>query len=61
MKNGVLNVKVRKAILGYVLRRWNVDCSSDHSLRGLEYQLALREPKAIKYSIETMALAPGFT
>lgn len=61
MKNGVLSVKVRKAILGYVLRRWNVDCSSDHCLRGLEYQLALREPKAIKYSTETMALAPGFT
>ncbi len=60
MINGVLKVKVRKAIMGYVLRRWNVDCSHNHSLRGLEYQLALKDPKSIEYSIDTMALAPGY-
>ena len=60
MDKGILKLKIRKAILGYVLRRWNVDCSPTHSLKGLEYHLALREPSSIKYNIDTMALAPGF-
>jgi predicted DNA-binding transcriptional regulator YafY len=32
MSNGVLEVQVRAAVVGYVLRRWNVDCSVNHSL-----------------------------
>ncbi|MCY4356542.1 MAG: hypothetical protein OXD01_03370 [Gammaproteobacteria bacterium] len=32
MQDGVLKVNVRAA--GYVLRRWNVDCTEDHSLEG---------------------------
>tara|TARA_B110000211_G_scaffold235034_1_gene308775 strand:- start:15974 stop:16858 length:885 start_codon:yes stop_codon:yes gene_type:complete len=60
MKDGERAISLRKAILGYVLRRWNVDCSSDYSLRGMEYQLALKNADSIKVNIETMILAPGF-
>lgn len=31
MKDGVLKVKERAALVGYLLRQWNVDCSADHS------------------------------
>jgi len=34
MVDGVLNLQVRAATAGYMLRRWSVDCSPDHSLRG---------------------------
>jgi hypothetical protein len=44
MTDGVLRVRARAALAGYVLRRWNVDCSPDHGLRGPEYSLWLRDP-----------------
>lgn len=60
MKAGVLAVKLRAAVAGYVLRRWNVDCSPDHSLRGNEYHLALRNWEVLDGAVDTMVLAPGF-
>ncbi|MCW8885654.1 MAG: WYL domain-containing protein, partial [Motiliproteus sp.] len=60
MKNGVLKVNVRAALAGYVLRRWNVDCSPDHSLTGNEYHLALKNRDSLDGSVDTMTLAPGF-
>jgi hypothetical protein len=59
MPDGMLRVKVRAANAGYMLRRWNVDCSPDHSLRGLEYALWLRDPLAL-YGASNAALAPGY-
>ncbi len=59
MPNGVLHVKVRAANAGYMLRRWSVDCSPDHSLRGLEYALWLQDPLAL-YGASNAALAPGY-
>jgi hypothetical protein len=59
MPDGVLRVKVRAATAGYMLRRWNVDCSPDHSLRGLEYALWLKDPLAL-YGASNAALAPGY-
>lgn len=59
MPNGVLRLKVRAANAGYMLRRWNVDCSPDHSLRGLEYALWLRDPLAL-YGASNATLAPGY-
>ena len=41
MVNGSLSIQVRAAVAGYVLRRWNVDCSENHTLTGDEYHLWL--------------------
>ena len=56
--DGVLHVRVRAATAGYMLRRWTVDCSPDHSLGGLEYALWLRDPLALYGS--NVYLAPGY-
>lgn len=59
MENGVLNVNLRAAVAGYVLRRWNVDCSEDHSLKGPEYHLWLKNRQAL-YGVENLGIAPGY-
>jgi len=57
--SGVLRVRVRAANAGYMLRRWSVDCSPDHSLQGKEYALWLRDPLAL-YGAESAVVAPGY-
>ena len=59
MESGVLRVRARAAMVGYLLRRWNVDCTEDHSLRGGEYHLWLRNRPAL-YGISNLVLAPGY-
>lgn len=59
MHEGVLKLKLRAAVSGYFLRRWNVDCSPDHRLVGNEYQLWLRNREAL-YGVETLEIAPGY-
>ncbi|SFN44428.1 Predicted DNA-binding transcriptional regulator YafY, contains an HTH and WYL domains [Formivibrio citricus] len=59
MEGGVLHVKVRAAMAGYMLRRWSVDCSPDHSLRGPEYRLWLKDHLAL-YGVKNAVLAPGY-
>lgn len=59
MEDGVLKVRVRAANAGYMLQQWHVDCSPDHSLRGREYALWLRDPLAL-YGAESALLAPGY-
>lgn len=59
MEGGVLKVRARAAMAGYLLRRWNVDCTEDHSLKGGEYHLWLRNRQAL-YGIANLALAPGY-
>jgi len=59
MTNKVLEIEVKAALVGYLLRRWNVDCTSDASLKGGEYQLWLRNPKSI-FGAENLAIAPGY-
>ncbi|PZP57297.1 MAG: WYL domain-containing protein, partial [Azospira oryzae] len=44
---------------GYFLRKWNVDCSPDHRLRGPEYRLWLKDPMVL-YGVENAVLAPGY-
>ena len=58
MENGVLKLDVRAAMAGYLLRRWNVDCSESGSLSGPEYQLYLQNNKTLD-GAENLALAPG--
>lgn len=60
MANGPLEMKLRAAIAGYMLRRWSVDCSPDHSLRGHEYRLWLKDHLAL-YGVKNAVLAPGYT
>jgi len=59
MTDGVLRLKLRAAVAGYVLRKWSVDCSPDQSLRGPEYRLCLKDHLAL-YGVETAVLAPGY-
>ena len=47
MINKRLEIEIRAALVGYLLRRWNVDCTEDASLSGGEYQLWLRNSKSI--------------
>jgi hypothetical protein len=44
MEDGVLKVRVRAALAGYLLRRWNVDCTEDHSLKGLRVPPLAAQP-----------------
>ena len=59
MDGGALPLKLRAATIGYILRKWSVDCSPDHSLRGHEYRLWLKDPLAI-YGVKNAVLAPGY-
>ncbi len=59
MRDGVLRMKLRAATAGYILRKWSVDCSPNHILRGAEYRLWLRNPLAL-YGVRNAVLAPGY-
>lgn len=59
MIEGVLRVQIRAAVAGYVLRRWNVDCSKKHTLMGSEFQLWLKNIQTL-YGVENLAIAPGY-
>jgi predicted DNA-binding transcriptional regulator YafY len=58
MIDGKVEVTIRKAVAGYVLRQWNVDCTDDHKLDGKHFQLWLKNKKSIK-GIDEVILAPG--
>lgn len=60
MKNNQLKFKVRAATVGYMLRRWMVDCSIDANLSPYEYHLWLRNNQTL-YGVESATLAPGYT
>jgi len=59
MKGGVLKLRVRAALAGYVLRRMNVDCSPDGSLVGAEYHLWLRNYISL-IDVTNLGIAPGY-
>ncbi|WP_320151618.1 WYL domain-containing protein [uncultured Tolumonas sp.] len=59
MRDGVLRMRLRAATAGYTLRKWSVDCSPNHSLRGHEYRLWLKDHLAL-YGVRSAILAPGF-
>ncbi|MBX7136258.1 MAG: WYL domain-containing protein [Fimbriimonadaceae bacterium] len=59
MVDGVLRTKVRAAVAGYALHRWQVDCSVDHSLPANSHHLWLRNTPSL-YAVESAALAPGY-
>ncbi len=57
--NKHLNINVRAAVAGYLLRLWNIDCSQKHSLKGNEYHLWLKNYPAL-YGVENLVIAPGY-
>jgi hypothetical protein len=59
MSNGHASVEIRAAVVGYLLRLWNIDCSPEHSLAGSQFHLALNNPKAL-YGVENAQIAPGY-
>jgi len=59
MEDGVLVLNVRAAMAGYLLRRWNVDCTKYASLRTGEYQLWLRNQETLE-NTDNLAIAPGY-
>lgn len=59
MKNGLLTIDVRAAMAGYLLRRWNVDCTEEATLNGPEYQLWLRNRTSLM-NTSNLAIAPGY-
>jgi len=58
--DGELTLSVRVAVAGYVLRRWNVDCSVNHELVGSEYHLWLKNRQALS-AMDNLILAPGYS
>lgn len=58
MVDGVLELKVRAALAGYLLRRWNVDCTPAATLKGAEYHLWLKNRISL-YGAENLIIAPG--
>ena len=59
MTGGMVKMKLRAATAGYILRKWSVDCSSDHSLRGPEYRFWLKDHLAL-YGVKNAVRAPGY-
>ena len=59
MKDGSIRIRVRAAVAGYMLLRWGVDASPDHSLNGHECRLWLRDHLAL-YGVKNAILAPGY-
>lgn len=58
MQDGVLKTKARAALAGYVLRRWSIDSTPDHTLDHAAHHLWLRNPQTL-YGVESAVLAPG--
>ena len=59
MQDGSIRMRVRAAVAGYMLLRWSVDASPDHSLKGPEYRLWLKDHLAL-YGVKNALLAPGY-
>ena len=58
MQDGVLRIKSRAALVGYLLRRWSIDASQNHSLNPSTYHLWLRNTPTL-YGVESATIAPG--
>lgn len=58
MEDGRLTLTLRKAVLGYVARQWQIDCSEDHHLAPLQFPLAWADPQQLK-ALNDISLLPG--
>lgn len=48
MCNGVLRMKHRAVLTGYLNRRWNLDYTEDHSLKGVKFHLWLKPSGVVR-------------
>lgn len=60
MHSGVLHVKLRAAMAGYVMRQYHVDCSQNHTIEDLAFRLWLVDPLAL-YGVTSAIFAPGYS
>lgn len=58
MTNGLLTLTARAANVGYLLRRWYVDCSADATIYDPACRLWLRNTDALS-NVESAVFAPG--
>lgn len=59
MKDGVISMRIRAAVVGYMLLRWGVDTSPDYNLKDEQYRLWLRNRQAL-CGVTNLVLAPGY-
>jgi len=59
MIGGKIELNVREALLGYLMRQWNVDCSLESTLVGEQYQLRLANINELQ-GIDNLSIAPGY-
>ena len=57
---GKRELNVREALLGYLMRQWNVDCSPENTLLGAEYQLKLANINELQ-GIDSLSIAPDYS
>ncbi len=60
MRDGALRIKTRAALAGYVLRRWSVDATANHSLDPSSHHLWLRNTPTL-HGVESASIALGIT
>ncbi|WP_343056063.1 helix-turn-helix transcriptional regulator [Sagittula marina] len=58
MTRGVLQLRLRASLVGYVTQFWGIDTTSDHSLDPMRHQLWLRNTATL-YGVESLEFAPG--
>ncbi|MFT5923127.1 MAG: hypothetical protein ACI9LE_000101 [Paraglaciecola sp.] len=58
MSDGMLSIQLRAAVAAYVLRQWQVDCSTAQTEHHQGCQLSLANPEVLGL-IENISLAPG--
>jgi hypothetical protein len=59
MTDGALHVRLRAAVVGYVLRQWQVDCSAGATGSDPHFRLRLANPSCLD-GIANNLLAPGY-
>jgi hypothetical protein len=59
MVGGKIELNVREALLGYLMRQWNVDCSLESTLVGEQHQLRLDNINELQ-GIDSLSIAPGY-
>ena len=59
ISDGVLNLNVKAALAGYLLRCWNVNCTEYAILEGAEYQQYLQNHKSL-FGADNLSIAPRY-
>lgn len=60
MVDGYKQITTKAALAGYLLRRWNVDCSANANLQSPEYLLYLENQHQLQ-PVEDFTIAPGIS